>query len=150
MNAEDYVQAAIRTEHTPNFIVTPIGGAHDRMLARMMHAMLGLVSEIGELADQLKKHLIYGKPLDMVNVVEELGDHDWYRALFADAIQVGIERAWEINIAKLRARYPERFTQAQALNRDLDAERATLEAGAADIDATMPGKPSLMPDRKRS
>lgn len=151
MNAEEYVQAAIRTEHTPTFIKTgawPDTVAHDRMLSRMMHAMLGLVSEVGELADQLKKHLIYGKPLDMVNVVEELGDHDWYRALFADAIQVGIEKAWEINIAKLRTRYPDKFTAELALNRDLDAERTTLEASAADLDATMPGKPSVMPSRK--
>lgn len=136
MTPEEYTQAAIRTEHTPTFIrtfdspaATREERAHDRMLSRMMHAMLGLMSELGELADALKKHLIYGKPLDMVNLVEELGDKDWYRALFADAIGVGIEKSWEINIAKLRARYPERFTQEQALNRDLAAERRVLNEG---------------------
>lgn len=144
MNAEEYVQAAIRTEHTPTFIrtfdspaATPEQRAHDRMLSRCMHALLGMMSELGELADAFKKHLIYGAPLDMVNLVEENGDQDWYRALFADAIKVGFAQAWEINIAKLRKRFPDRFTSERALVRDLDGERATLEAGTADI--THPG-----------
>lgn len=33
----------------------------------------------------------------------------------------------EININKLKARYPEKFTEEAALNRDLDAEREVLE-----------------------
>lgn len=146
MNAEEYVQAAIRTEHTPTFIrtfdsdlvhaATPEQRAHDQMLSRIMHAMLGLMSELGELAGSIKKHLIYGAPLDMVNLVEELGDKDWYRALFADAIGVGLEKSWEINIAKLRARYPDKFTSELALKRDLNAERASLEAGMADAPQT--------------
>jgi hypothetical protein len=40
-----------------------------------------------------------------------------------------LEEAGEINIAKLKARYPEGFTAERALNRNLDAERAVLEAG---------------------
>jgi hypothetical protein len=31
------------------------------------------------------------------------------------------------NIAKLEARYPEKFTEEQAINRDLGAERQVLE-----------------------
>jgi hypothetical protein len=31
------------------------------------------------------------------------------------------------NIAKLKARYPEKFTIENALNRDLDAEKAALQ-----------------------
>ncbi len=33
----------------------------------------------------------------------------------------------ERNIAKLQARYPDKFTQEQALNRDTDNERKILE-----------------------
>jgi len=148
MNAEEYVQAAIRTEHTPNFIrLHGESDATNLIMSRCMHALLGMMTELGELADQFKKRIVYGRALDMVNVVEELSDGDWYRALFADAIKVGFEQAWQINIAKLRKRFPDKFTQAQALTRDLDAERSVLEAGTADIDATMPGKPSVMPGR---
>ncbi len=127
MQPQQYIQAALRTEHTPPFITTRHGVEHDVVLSRVMHAMLGLVSEIGELADAIKKHLIYDKQLDLVNLVEESGDLDWYRALLADALGVGFEAAWEKNIAKLRARYPDRFTSERALTRDLDAERAALE-----------------------
>lgn len=35
----------------------------------------------------------------------------------------------ETNINKLKARYPEKFTQKNALNRDLNAEREVLENG---------------------
>lgn len=136
MTPNEYIQAAIRTEHTPSFIrthetisATPEQIAHDRMLSRCVHALLGMMSELGELADAFKKHLCYSKPLDLVNLVEENGDQDWYRALFADAIKVGFERSWEINIAKLRKRYPEKFTSELALNRDLGAERQALETG---------------------
>lgn len=127
MQPNEYVQAALRTEYTPSFIRTNHGTMHDLMLSRIMHAMLGLVSEVGELADALKKHLIYSKPLDLVNLVEEIGDQEWYKALLVDALGVGIEAAWEKNIAKLRARYPDKFTSERALNRDLAAERAALE-----------------------
>lgn len=44
------------------------------------HMTLGVISEFGELADAYKKHLAYGKPLDMVNVAEEIADIVWYIA----------------------------------------------------------------------
>lgn len=40
---------------------------------------------------------------------------------------IDFEQMLEININKLKARYPEKFTQEAALNRDLDAEREVLE-----------------------
>lgn len=39
------------------------------------------------------------------------------------------EDALDLNIAKLKARYPEKFTTEAAVNRDLAAERAVLEGG---------------------
>lgn len=127
MTPDQYKQAALRTEYTPPFISTGQGVKHDYVLARIMHALLGKMSELGELSDAIKKHLIYSKPLDLVNLVEEIGDDSWYTSLILDALETNFEAAWEKNIAKLRARYPEKFTSELALNRDLDAERAALE-----------------------
>ena len=139
MTPDEYTKAAIRTENTPNFIFKhrdthdPIYGTltkqfkGDLKLSRMMHALLGMMSELGELADAIKKHLIYGASLDEVNLIEELGDGDWYRSLFGDALRVSFEEAWAKNIAKLRARYPDKFTEEKALNRDLEAEREALQ-----------------------
>lgn len=44
----------------------------------VLHMYMGLVGELGELVDAYKKHYIYGKPLDVANIREELGDLFWY------------------------------------------------------------------------
>jgi NTP pyrophosphatase (non-canonical NTP hydrolase) len=48
------------------------------------HASLGLTTEAGELCDMIKRNIAYGKPLDNVNAIEEVGDIMWYLALLAD------------------------------------------------------------------
>ena len=95
---------------------------------RILHAAIGLATEAGEVQDALKKHLFYGKPLDKVNLAEEMGDIFWYMAILSDALGVGFDDIQTKNIAKLKARYGDKFTAAAALNRDLDAERKILES----------------------
>lgn len=46
--------------------------------AHRQHMALGFCGELGELLDAIKKHAIYGKPLDKVNLAEEIGDVSWY------------------------------------------------------------------------
>lgn len=53
------------------------------------HAALGLLSEAGEICDALKAHQIYGKPLDITNIKEEVGDALWFSALAARLANVG-------------------------------------------------------------
>lgn len=49
-----------------------------------LHGMTGLQTELaGEFCDPLKAHLFYGKPLDEVNLGEELGDCWWYVGITA-------------------------------------------------------------------
>jgi NTP pyrophosphatase (non-canonical NTP hydrolase) len=134
MNSEEYQRLALVTEYTPDFVRLvdretgePMSDEHNWMVARLIHATLGLASEVGELADMLKKHIIYGKALDEINVLEESGDQCWYVVLALTATKHHFEDALERNIAKLRARYGDKFTEAKALNRDLNAERKILE-----------------------
>lgn len=94
---------------------------------RLLHAGMGLATESGEFVDMLKKHILYGKSLDEVNLAEELGDLFWYAALACDEMQISFESIMEKNIAKLRARYPNKFTEHDAVNRDLEKERKILE-----------------------
>lgn len=54
----------------------------------LIHMALGLAGEIGELLDAVKKHVIYGKPLDIVNLSEELGDDFWYAANLLPELRV--------------------------------------------------------------
>ena len=175
----------------------------------MFHMQSGIITEIGEAIDPIKKHIAYNKPLDMVNVGEEIADACWYianraRVLVpkeflnivldndveyqenlkswketfssyfkdkseieklisactlmylcaptkdADLTECSIEDGLGVpqfiilhgiseelgldffqiltnNIAKLKVRYPDKFNNESAINRDLDAERTELE-----------------------
>jgi len=122
---ETYEQQAHRTESPVNHSV------QDRLVniktGRLVHGILGVSSECGELADQLKRHIFYGRPLDEVNISEECGDILWYIALIANVLGVSIDQMMATNISKLKARYPEKFTEQRATDRDLSAEREILE-----------------------
>ena len=94
---------------------------------KIVHAGMGVGTEGGEILDACKKWMIYGKPLDKVNLREEAGDVLWYLSLLLRAIDSDFDETMQINIDKLRARYPSKFTEAAALNRNLAVERAILE-----------------------
>jgi len=96
-------------------------------IIRLLHAAMGLCTESGEFMDMMKKHILYGKLLDDVNLKEELGDLEWYVALAIDELKTSFGIIFETNIAKLRARYPNKFTEHDAIVRDLDKERKILE-----------------------
>ena len=121
---ENYVQLAVRTESPPNMSL--IGRAGDKV--RELHAVMGLMTELGELADPLKRHVFYGTPAPLrTNVKEELGDLLWYIAVMCDVHGLTIEEVMRANINKLVARYPEKFDGERAVNRDLAAEQDILE-----------------------
>jgi len=93
-----------------------------------LHMIMGISTESGELMDCFKKNLAYGKEIDWVNVQEEIGDMMWYIANFCTLNGFDFYRIIENNIEKLRTRYPEKFTEESANNRDLQAERKVLES----------------------
>jgi len=57
-----------------------------------------------------------------------MGDLFWYLAIACDELGVEFESLMETNIAKLKARYGEKFSEHKAENRDLDSERRILES----------------------
>lgn len=95
--------------------------------SRLVHGMVGIVTEAGELQDMVRKHVIDGAVFDRTNLLEELGDVMWYVALAADAYGLQLEDVMTRNIEKLKARYGDKFTQAAALNRDIATEKSILE-----------------------
>lgn len=122
MKPSDYIKNAIRTE-SKDYQFTKTGN----VTPRIEHAVMGIVTEAGELMDAIKKAKIYGKELDKINIVEELGDLMWYFALLSDELKVTFEEIWDKNIRKLALRYPEKYSHDKALNRTLDKEREELE-----------------------
>jgi NTP pyrophosphatase (non-canonical NTP hydrolase) len=133
LTPNEYQTLALLTEHTPDFVRlshkdgTPYDAEHNMMVARSIHACLGLMSEVGEVADALKKHLIYDRALDQINVMEESGDVSWYLALLLSAVKRTMQEAMDKNIAKLKQRFGDKFDYDAATKRDLVAERKILE-----------------------
>jgi NTP pyrophosphatase (non-canonical NTP hydrolase) len=128
-NGPDYVGVANRLlEHEK---ATGVQYDYDpetfQQKADLIHASMGLVTEAGEFQDMLKKHLFYGRELDTVNLKEEIGDLLWYCAIALNALDADFESVMQTNIDKLKARYPEKFTEKDANSRNLDKEREILE-----------------------
>jgi NTP pyrophosphatase (non-canonical NTP hydrolase) len=117
---DNYIELALRTDPSPEQYKIIAERNEQPNMMRLEHALMGIVTEAGELMDQLKKHIVYGKELDLVNLAEECGDVFWYLAELESSIK-------KTNIAKLKARYPEKFTETDAVVRDLGIERDILD-----------------------
>lgn len=83
---------------------------------RILHAVLGLNSEAGEVAGILQKKY-QGHPVDQEHLVKEMGDCLWMIAELCDAINVSMEYVMTMNIEKLKARYPYGFSAERSLHR---------------------------------
>lgn len=109
MTINEYQQMALRTE-------SPTTDETDRILQGAM----GLCGESGEYIDILKKYMFQGHELDKEHMAKELGDIAWYLAVSADAIDYDLETIFQMNIDKLKARYPEGFETNKSTNRKSD------------------------------
>lgn len=94
---------------------------------RLLHALLGMSDEMGEINNQFKKHWVYGKELDVVNIVEELGDLSWFMAIMMDELGIDLDEVHNKNIEKLKVRYGKKFSVEKHDKRDTKKERKKLE-----------------------
>ncbi len=103
----------------------------DRML---VNGALGLAGEAGEVADLLKKAFYHDQGLTQAinnKLIIELGDVLWYVALLAQALGVTIDEIMQLNIAKLKARYPEGFDAVRSSTKNEQAEQAAIRSGSS-------------------
>jgi len=70
-----------------------------------LHAALGVCGEAGELADVVKREVIYGKELDRKNLVEELGDLRFYVQAVMQLYGISEQEVLQENANKLSIRY---------------------------------------------
>ncbi len=77
----------------------------------MLHSILGVDSEAGELIQLLHHHLITGQPIDSDELINEAGDVLWYLALLFRRLGTTFEEVAAKNIHKLQLRYPDKFTE---------------------------------------
>lgn len=93
----------------------------------IIHGIIGLATEAGELLELLAGCLWEQRPFDPVNLKEEIGDGKWYMAILAKVAGFEWGDDERVNIAKLRSRFPNAFSEYDANNRDLHKERTILE-----------------------
>ena len=86
--------------------------------AHVLHMAVGVSGESGELLDQIKKYVMYNKTLDRENVIEELGDLEFYIEGVRQGLNITREETISHNIDKLAKRYSKgSFSNDQANER---------------------------------
>jgi len=84
---------------------------------RILHAAVGIAGEAGEILDSVKKSWIYGKPEDAANILEECGDAMFYIVALLQQYGFTLADAQAANVAKLQKRYPDGYSDADAITR---------------------------------
>jgi NTP pyrophosphatase (non-canonical NTP hydrolase) len=91
--------------------------SEDEMKLKLAVMGLGIAGESGEVADLIKKYIGHGHPLDKNLIAKELGDVLWYIAALATLNGLSLSDVAITNVAKLRLRYPEGFSEEASRNR---------------------------------
>jgi NTP pyrophosphatase (non-canonical NTP hydrolase) len=89
--------------------ITELDVQNDADVPRLLTAALGLTAEAGEFTEVVKKILLQGKPYNEDNIFHmkrELGDICWYLAQACMALDTTFDEIIEMNVDKLKARYP--------------------------------------------
>lgn len=115
--------------------VTNLVKERDHRSMNLEHMVIGICGESGELADGVKKNSIYGKPLDRANIVEELGDLEFYMAGLRQMLGISRYETLAGNVNKLQARYKNGYTDAAAIER---ADKQPVQPVLQVIDVTSP------------
>ena len=82
--------------------------------AHMIHMVVGVAGEAGELLDAVKKSVIYNKELDRSNVIEELGDLEFYMQGLREGLGITREETLVANLKKLSVRYGDNYSDVSA------------------------------------
>jgi NTP pyrophosphatase (non-canonical NTP hydrolase) len=89
----------------------------DDEIGCMVNFSMGLSGESGEITDYVKKVVFQGHPLKKEKIAEELGDLLWYVARMASLLGYDLSEIAQMNIEKLKKRYPDGFSVEASVNR---------------------------------
>lgn len=90
-----------------------------------LHALLGMIDEVGELVEEVFAAYTRGKDIDKDALCEELGDLEWFMSLMRQDAGLTQEEVQQANIRKLKARYPiapEKPEDFERRNQDAESE----------------------------
>ena len=119
MTINEYQEEAMKTEIGMEHYIskTNVEKMMSSLYPRLFNGLMGLNGEAGEAIDLLKKHIFQGHDLDKEHMAKELGDVAWYLAVSANAIGYDLESIFQMNVEKLRNRYPNGFSPKMSVNR---------------------------------
>lgn len=83
----------------------------------IFNACLGLSGEVGEFNDMIKKWVFHEKELDMEHAKKEAGDILLYVVMLCESFGWNMEEIMQMNVDKLKARYPDGFDVEKANHR---------------------------------
>lgn len=106
MTLDEYQTAAARTTNTKL-----------SETERLLDAAAGLAEESGEILGLVRKHAFQAHPLQRDKLSTELGDALWCLAITARSAGLTLDQIAAANVAKLRARYPEGYSDAASRDR---------------------------------
>jgi len=130
MNPKEYMQSVLRTESSDlESILERIADTQAKPsgFVRLLHAAMGLCTEAGKFQDALRKYFFYGKGIDKVNLLEELGNLLWYITVATDALGGSFEEVMQINHNKLGTRNKEEFSDEKVIDGSCGNERTILK-----------------------
>lgn len=119
MKLSNYDEFVVTRKKNPDHIV----GEFNAAKADLLHMAVGISKESGELLDSIARLCFYDKELDLENVVEEMGDIEFFLSGLRDrvGIMLGVstvdlqEKILRHNVGKLSARYSSgKFSNDQA------------------------------------
>jgi len=110
--------------HRHNKLVSRLKKPGDKILPSLdakkcdlLHMAIGVCTEAGELLDAVKKHVMYEKELDESNVIEELGDLEFYMEGIRQTLDLSRNDILEDNFNKLSHRYGSSYSNTAAIKR---------------------------------
>ena len=86
----------------------------------ILNACLGLCGEAGETLDLVKHWIFHETPLNLDHLKKEIGDTMWYVALLCESFGFNMDEIMQINIDKLKNRYPDGFDVEKSRHRAKD------------------------------
>lgn len=122
MTGNEYQKLAMRTNDKKCTIRLDniIENNEEYDIGGILYACLGLSGESGEFTDMIKKWIFHEKELDIYHLKRECGDVLWYIAMLCESFGWSIEEIMQMNIDKLKVRYPNGFDVNRANNRSED------------------------------
>lgn len=89
----------------------------DTDVGGVLNGCLGLSGEVGEFNDMVKKWIFHEKEFDPDHAMKELGDVLWYVAMICHSFGWNLNTIMQMNVDKLKARYPEGFDVEKSAHR---------------------------------